>query len=179
LFLISSLISCAFCYKDDSKNLKLTEFGYIGEYWDTHTITLSVKFKNRKYHYKYCVLVEEYNKILIEKEGIVDNSNILEFYKFIIRNKILKLKSASLFDSKTNSDYFESVYKKFNHQLAFIYAFYFIIDKKKYSFKVDDIKNILEPKYLILLKKMNEIPEKPSFLTILDFTDYLNKILNK
>jgi len=178
LFLISSLFS-AFCYKDDSKDLNLTEFGYIGKHWDTDIITLSVKLKNESFYYKFCGSNKKL-KISIVKEGIVDNSNILEFYNFIIKNKILKLKSVSIFDPKTNSDDFESLYKeKLPDQHAFIYEFYFIIDKKKYRFKIDDVKNISEKRYLILLKKMNEIPEKPNFLNIFDFLNYTNKRGNK
>ena len=152
----------------------LLEFGYEGEYWDYEKIALSVKIVEDIYVYEFNAF--QNNKLIISRKGNADLRSVQEFWNFLKEDSILDLKSASLSEpSKSNAD-LEVLYKKsgIDHQSSIIYEFYFITNEGKTRFKVDDVKNVSEARYLLVLEKMNSIVKQPSFKTIFEYHEYLN-----
>jgi hypothetical protein len=92
-------------------------------------------------------------------------------------NGILTLKSASLTDPATKSEDYETLYNKkgIDHQSAFIYEFYFLVDGEKTRFKIDDISNITDERYYVLLQNINALAKQPSFKTVFEYHEFMNK----
>jgi hypothetical protein len=180
LFFVLSVFFLCFlrdtlCCKDVSK---LSKFGYIGQHWNNEIITLVVKCENEIACYRFCEVIKE--KVSRVDEGFIDFKNISDFWNFISKHNILGLKTASLFDPQTKNADFLSLYgHKAPNMDAYIYEFYFIIDEMKYRFKIDDVGNVSDKRYLSLLKKLNKLVNQPTFITIFDYYDYMREIEEK
>lgn len=157
-----------------AQTIPLESFGYTGEFWDLEKLILKIDSVEGKYHFEFTAYRN--GKKTMCKNGDIDFEIVESFWKYINCNNILKIKSASLLDPTFKDEDFELLYKNgIEHQSAFIYEFYFLINNnEKIRFKVDDLENISDERYFAVLNKMNNLTKLPSFKTIFDYHEYLN-----
>lgn len=171
--LLITTVLLSYCYADEN----LVRFGYKGEFWQSVLIEANIEVTAKSINYVYNMYDKDFKKNATKK-GILDIHEYQKFLSFIAENSILKLRSASLLDTNTKEEDLETLYKDkwIEHQVSFIYCFFFEFHDRKIEFQVDDLKNITDKRYYLLLDKINKILNVQSYKTIFDFNEYRNKV---
>lgn len=175
-YILSIILFWINCGLLGCQTIPLIEFGYKGEYWDFEKMVLNVNLVENRYVYEFKAFQND--KLIISRKGEADLCLVKEFWKILKEDSILELKSASIIEPlMDNAADLEILYKErgIDYQSAIIYEFYFITNEKEVKFKVDDVKNISDKRYFLVLEQMNNIAKLPPFQTIFDYHEYLNK----